>query len=79
MARLVVHTGKRPYRHVTEKGDEVWICMCGLSETYPLCSGKHRVVARESDNEHLMYDQRGEPIGQATGIQPEVLVKLRRV
>ncbi|MCS7094710.1 MAG: hypothetical protein NZ988_02730 [Thaumarchaeota archaeon] len=79
MARLIVHTAKRPYRHVTEKGEEVWICMCGLSETYPICSGKHRVVARESDQEVLMYDQECKPIGQAAGIQPELLVKLKRV
>lgn len=77
--RLIIHAAKRPYRHVTERGEEVWICMCGLSETYPICSGRHRLVARERDDEVLMYDERGELIGPATGIQQEVLARLRRV
>ncbi len=66
MARIVIHTAKRPYRHVTEKGEEVWICMCGLSDTYPICSGKHRLVARETDGPIHIYDQNGNAIGTIT-------------
>ena len=62
MARIVIHTAKRPHRHVTDKGEEVWICMCGLSDTYPICSGKHRLVAREKDDEIHLYDQHGNQI-----------------
>jgi CDGSH-type Zn-finger protein len=63
MARIVIHTAKRPYRHVTERGEEVWICTCGLSDTYPICSGKHRLVAREDDSALHVYDQNGNAIG----------------
>jgi CDGSH-type Zn-finger protein len=48
---------------VTERGEEVWICTCGLSDTYPICSGKHRLVAREDDSALHVYDQNGNAIG----------------
>jgi CDGSH-type Zn-finger protein len=37
--------------------------MCGLSDTYPICSGKHRLVAREDDSTLHVYDQNGNAIG----------------
>ncbi len=80
MARIVIHTAKRPYRHVTEKGEEVWICMCGLSDTYPICSGKHRLVAREGDDSLHLYDQKGNAIGTVSESNVlKLLENVRRV
>ena len=80
MARIVIHTAKRPHRHVTEKGEEVWICMCGLSDTYPICSGKHRLVAREGDDSLHLYDQNGNAIGTVSDSNVlKLLENVRRV
>lgn len=59
MPRLVIHTAKRPYRYTTKSGEDVWICMCGFSETYPICSGRHRQFANEDEKSYSIYDQNG--------------------
>ncbi|MCS7142738.1 MAG: hypothetical protein NZ920_02940 [Aigarchaeota archaeon] len=74
MPRVVLHSSKRPYRHVTEKGEEVWICMCGFSETYPICSGRHREFAREAEGKYFLYDQKGNLIQELT---EEEVVRLK--
>ena len=56
MARIIIHTKKAPKVEVTEKGDSVHICMCGLSNTYPLCDGSHSSTRSEDDNELYVYD-----------------------
>ncbi|WP_069807158.1 CDGSH iron-sulfur domain-containing protein [Vulcanisaeta thermophila] len=61
--RVVLHTRKGPYEYKTPSGESVWICMCGLSDTYPICSGKHRLVADEKENEVYLYTQDGKRIG----------------
>jgi len=50
MARLIVHTAKGPYIHRLPSGEVVAICMCGLSDKYPFCSGKHKLVQDEDAN-----------------------------
>ncbi|MEM2931960.1 MAG: hypothetical protein QW413_03120 [Nitrososphaerota archaeon] len=77
MARIVIHTAKRPYRYTTQSGENVWICMCGLSETYPICSGKHRICAAEKEDEIIAYDQDANKI--EIKLPTEILQKLRRV
>ncbi|MCS7126167.1 MAG: CDGSH iron-sulfur domain-containing protein [Aigarchaeota archaeon] len=56
MARIVVHTAKRPFVHKTPSGDSVHICMCGLSSNYPLCDGSHRMTTDEDDNTIYLYN-----------------------
>ena len=56
MARIIIHTKKAPKVEVTEKGDSVYICMCGLSNTYPLCDGSHSSTRSEDDSELYVYD-----------------------
>lgn len=50
--------------------------MCGLSDTYPICSGKHKLVRDEEDNKVYAYDQNGNRLG---AINLENIEKLRRV
>ncbi len=76
MARIIIHTAKRPYRYTTQKGEDVWICMCGLSDTYPICSGKHKICAAEKE-EILAYDQDANKI--EINLPAEILQKIRRV
>lgn len=56
MARVIIHTAKRPFLHRTPSGDTVHICMCGLSDNYPLCDGSHRATADEEENVTYIYD-----------------------
>jgi CDGSH-type Zn-finger protein len=37
--------------------------MCGLSDTYPICSGKHRLVGDEEEGRVYVYDQGGNRLG----------------
>ena len=83
MARIVVHTRKAPYIYKTPKGDVVAICMCGLSDTYPLCSGKHAVTADEEEGVVYFYDPGKSRVGKASKIvleegekNPEEAVKV---
>ncbi|MFP3296103.1 MAG: iron-binding protein [Vulcanisaeta sp.] len=39
------------------------ICMCGLSDTYPICNGKHRLVRDEDEGSVYIYDQTGNRLG----------------
>ena len=77
MARLVVHTAKRPYRYTTPKGEDVWICICGFSDKYPICSGKHRAFAAEPDEKIIAYDQEANKI--EIQIPEEIASKLRKI
>ena len=56
MARIIIHTHKRPFIHTTEKDERIAICMCGLSLAYPFCDGSHRMTADEDENAIYIYD-----------------------
>jgi CDGSH-type Zn-finger protein len=71
MARIVIHTKKAPYLYKTPKGDVVAICMCGLSDTYPLCSGKHTITTDEEDDIVYFYDPNKKRVGRATKVTLE--------
>ncbi len=36
---------------------KIWICMCGLSDKFPYCSGKHKYTKDEDDNKNYIYDE----------------------
>jgi CDGSH-type Zn-finger protein len=61
--RVILHTAKGPYEYKTPSGESVWICMCGLSDTYPICSGKHKLVRDEDERSVYIYDQTGNRLG----------------
>ena len=53
MARLIRHTATGPLE-VKPNPDSVWICMCGLSRTYPFCDGHHK-LARKQEADGKVY------------------------
>jgi len=53
MARIVKHTATGPLE-VKPSDKSVWICMCGLSKTYPFCDGHHK-LARKFEQEGKVY------------------------
>lgn len=57
MARIVVHTMKRPLVHRTKSGDAVAICMCGMSRKYPFCDGSHRKLPEEDEDSVYVYSE----------------------
>lgn len=62
--RIIVHTAKGPKAYKTPNGETIYICMCGLSQTYPICHGDHARVRNEEDNKVYIYDQQGNRIGE---------------
>jgi len=67
MARIVIHTAKRPHVFNTPKGDTVAICMCGLSKKYPFCDGSHMKTQDEAEGVLYLYDQEGNRLNPSTG------------
>lgn len=58
MARIVKHTGTGPLE-VKPSDKSIWICMCGLSKTYPFCDGHHK-LARQCEQEGKIYAYTGD-------------------
>lgn len=56
MARVVIHRESKPIEiKVGEKS--VWICRCGMTTNPPYCSGKHRELVGEQENELYIYKE----------------------
>ena len=53
MARLIKHTATGPLE-VKPSDKSVWVCMCGLSKTYPFCDGHHK-IARQKEQAGKTY------------------------
>ncbi len=60
MARIIVFKDKGPSY---DKDVLKSICRCGLSKTYPYCSGFHISIIDEDDNSFYVYDSRGRRLG----------------
>jgi len=56
MTRLVKFSKKEPLPIEIADNKKVWICMCGLSEKFPYCSGKHKLLKDEQDDKLYFYD-----------------------
>lgn len=66
MARIIIHTARKPFVHMTEKGEKIAICMCGLSLAYPFCDGSHRMTADEDENVIYIYDSERRRLAKAS-------------
>ncbi len=69
MARIVVFTGRGPKPVKLVDGRVVSICTCGLSKTFPFCSGAHVHVSGEKEGEVYVYD--GLRRVRVTGVETE--------
>jgi len=55
MPRLIRLTATGPVKIEPPLEKPVWICACGLSQTFPICDGSHKGCnATESDG-HTLY------------------------
>lgn len=65
MPRLILFKSKTPFydeeKHAT-------ICRCGLSKTYPYCSGVRINVADEEEEFIYLYDEGGRGLGKVKWI-----------
>jgi len=68
MARLVRFRGKGP---IPVGDPPVAVCACGLSKTFPFCSGAHIKIQDEDDDETYVYDRRGRRVGKVFKIKME--------
>lgn len=64
MARVVVYEGKGPVKVKLVDGSTAWLCGCGLSVTFPFCSGRHVRVYDEDDSSVYAYDREGNLLGR---------------
>jgi CDGSH-type Zn-finger protein len=60
MAREVTHdaTGPTPIGEddLEERGGQVFVCRCGLSDDKPFCDGSHTAVADEEEGVSYKYE-----------------------
>lgn len=55
MARLIRHEATAPHE-LKPQDKSAWICMCGLSQNYPLCDGSHSKARKEEAGKCYTYD-----------------------
>jgi CDGSH-type Zn-finger protein len=55
MARVIIKKEKTPVE-IKVGGESVWICRCGLTDNPPYCSGKHKQIRDEKDDELYIYE-----------------------
>ena len=85
MARLVLAKGMGPIRFKLEDGSILSVCTCGLSRTFPLCSGKHVMIQDEDAESIYVYDEEYTRLGKVKHvilvndekIPPGLIKKLR--
>ncbi len=55
MARLVKRVRSEPYE-IAAGGETLSICGCGLSGTFPICDGTHKITKTEEPGKLAWYD-----------------------
>ncbi|MCE4609169.1 MAG: hypothetical protein F7C36_02155 [Desulfurococcales archaeon] len=63
MPRIIVFKENKPKLIEGPNGEILNVCMCGLTDLYPYCTGKH-IHIDEKDHELYAYDQEAKPIGK---------------
>ena len=63
MPRLIMFARKGPYQGTLPDGSKAWFCGCGLSTTYPFCSGRHIHASDEDEEKLYLYTVSGERLG----------------
>lgn len=57
MPRLVRHTLTGPIK-IEPQPKPIWVCGCGLSQTFPICDGAHKTACPQERADTLyVYDQ----------------------
>lgn len=58
MARLVRFTQNGPIKIEPPLEKPIWICACGLSQTFPICDGSHKAcrLAETEPGKLYIYD-----------------------
>ncbi len=54
MPRLVRITHNGPIK-IEPQAKPVWICACGLSQTYPICDGTHKTCPQVEQDPKMLY------------------------
>ncbi len=55
MPRMIRHEATGPLE-VKPQEKSVWVCMCGLSQNYPICDGAHKRAKQEEPGKCYVYD-----------------------
>lgn len=55
MPRLVRHEALGPIR-IDPQDKPIFVCACGISNTFPLCDGSHKICKAESPQKVYVYD-----------------------
>ena len=56
MARLIRHEATGP-QELKPQEKSAWICMCGLSQNFPLCDGAHKAARQEDAGKCYIYNK----------------------
>ena len=54
MARLVRFTATGPIE-IPPQEKSVWICGCGLSQSFPICDGAHKTCRKHETDDAKVY------------------------
>ncbi len=68
MPRLLVFKHKNPLEVELVDGTRIVVCGCGLSDTFPFCSGKHILIQDEDEDKIYVYDEKAERLGEVDSI-----------
>jgi CDGSH-type Zn-finger protein len=61
MARLIRHDATGP-SEFKPQAESLWICACGLSQTWPCCDGSHRKAEAEQPGKLHIHDKKRQKI-----------------
>jgi CDGSH-type Zn-finger protein len=72
MAREITHDATGPLKldesDIDDENGDIAVCLCGLSDEYPLCDGSHNATADEEEGVRYKYED-DEPEGERHEIE----------